>query len=122
MSTRLRSKIQNLLENLDFNTSDLGAGDDNEVNTSASIVSWSAQRPEQDTEGSEDDHSDIVADRGGRGSSSRDAMKSLQRRDRSSGQLSPLEQLLSLERRVLQLMQEKQVGQYAIVTSIITPL
>lgn len=120
MSTRLRSKIKNLLENLDFNTSDLGAGDDNEVNTSASIVSW---RPEEDTEGSEDDHSDIVADRVGRVSRNREAsraMKSLQRRDSSSGLPSPLEQLLSLERRVLQLMQEKQVRHVDRLIQIVT--
>lgn len=113
MSTRLRSKIQHLLENLDLETSDLGGGDDGDVNTSMSVVGWSAQRRPQDEtggSGSDDDHSDLAADSG---DAARHTPRSRQGRARiqnSAAFTSPLEQLLSLERRVLQLMQEKQVS------------
>lgn len=113
MSTRLRSKIQNLLENLDIDTSDLGGGDDIDVNTSTSVVGWSAQqRPQDDTggSGSDDDHSDPAADSGDAQRHASRSRQGRERRQNNAGFASPLEQLLSLERRVLQLMQEKQVS------------
>lgn len=112
MTTRLRSKIQHLLENLDIDTSDLGGGDDVDVNTSTSVVGWSAQqRPQDETggSGSDDDHSDL-ADSGDAQRHASRSRQSLERRQKNAGLATPLEQLLSLERRVLQLMQEKQVS------------